>query len=190
MQLQVARQKEYILYCSLAGFIASWAISGMLAIVDYYTGTQVGTFFAVIGLSLGFTDPEEAQYIGFALHLLTGMTAGNIFGQTALFWPKMIPYNARKGIVRGTVVGIALWAVLFLPLATFGIQPRLDSLILQAPNVEVYDIGSHFENTYYLIVSGSFVFHVVYGMILGFISGRLSEIRFARGTGRKVTQTG
>jgi hypothetical protein len=187
MQIQIATRKEYIFYCSLAGFIASWAISGMLAIVDYYTGTQVGTFFAVIGISLGFDDPGVAQYVGFALHLLTGMTAGNIFGQVALFWPKVSPYNAITGIARGTVVGIALWAALFLPLATFGIQPRLDSLILQAPNVEVYDIASHFENTYYLIVGGSFLFHIVYGMILGYISGRLSEIRFARHEGRKMT---
>ena len=92
-------------------------------------------------------------------------------------------------IMRGTVVGIALWAVLFLPLSTFGIQPSLDSLILQSPNVEVYDIASHFENTYYLIVGGSFLFHIVYGVILGYISGRLSEIRFARGTGRKMVET-
>jgi hypothetical protein len=189
VQIQIATRKEYILYCSLAGFIASWAISGMLAIVDYYTGTQVGTFFAVIGISLGFNDPGVAQYVGFALHLLTGMTAGNIFGQVALFWPKMSPYNSRKGIMRGTVVGIALWAVLFLPLSTFGIQPSLDSLILQSPNVEVYDIASHFENTYYLIVGGSFLFHIGYGIILGYISGRLSEIRFARGTGRKMVET-
>jgi hypothetical protein len=189
MQIQIATRKEYILYCSLAGFIASWAISGMLAIVDYYTGTEVGTFFAVIGISLGFNDPGVAQYVGFALHLLTGITAGNIFGQVALFWPKMRPYNARKGIMRGTVVGIALWAVLFLPLTTFGIQPRLDSLILQSPNVVVYDIASQFENTYYLIVGGSFLFHIVYGMILGYISGRLSEISFARGTGRKMVET-
>jgi hypothetical protein len=190
MQIQLTTRKEYILYCSLAGFIASWAISGMLAIVDYYTGTQVGTFFAVIGISLGFNDPGGAQYVGFALHLLTGMTAGNIFGQVALFWPKMSPYNVRKGVVRGIVVGIALWAVLFLPLTTFGIQPRLDSLILQAPNVEVYDIASQFENSYYLIVGGSFLFHIVYGIILGYISGRMSEIRFSRGADRKVMHIG
>ena len=158
----------------------------MLAIVDYYTGTQVGTFFAVIGISLGFNDPEVAQYVGFALHVLTGMTAGNIFGQVALFWPKMSPYNARRGIATGMFVGTALWAVLFLPLATFAIQPRLDSLMLQPQSAEVFSIANHFENSYYLIVGGSLLFHIIYGAMLGYISGRLSELRFTKvgGMGR------
>jgi len=180
MQIQKLTRKEYILYCSLAGFIASWAISGMLAVVDYYTGTKVGTFFAVIGISLGFTDPEVAQYIGFALHILTGMIAGNIFGQVSIFWPRMSPYNVKQGMVTGVIVGIALWSVLFVPLATLGIQPRLESLLSQAPNAEVLDIARHFDGSLYVIVGGAFVFHIAYGLMLGFIAGRLSEIRYAR----------
>jgi hypothetical protein len=180
MQIQQLTRKEYILYCSLAGFIASWAISGMLAIVDYYTGTRVGTFFAVIGISLGFTDPEVAQYVGFALHVLTGMTAGNIFGQVSMFWPKMSPFNVKRGIVTGIIVGIVLWAALFVPLASLGIQPRLDLLLSQAPNDTVSDIARHFEGTFYLIVGGALVFHIAYGVMLGLIAGRLSEIRYAR----------
>ena len=49
-----------------------WAISGMLVLVDYVSGTPAGTFFAVIGLSLGINDLALAQYVGFGLHLLTG----------------------------------------------------------------------------------------------------------------------
>jgi Na+/proline symporter len=52
------------------------------------------------------------------------MAAGNIFGQIALFWHKVIPCNSRHGIVSGMIVGMALWIILFVPLATFGIQPR------------------------------------------------------------------
>jgi hypothetical protein len=180
MQSQNVTGKEYILYCSLAGFIASWAISGMLAVVDYYTGTTVGTFFAVIGVSLGFDDPQVAQYVGFALHVMTGMTAGNIFGQVSLFWPRMSPFNVRRGIITGIVVGIALWAVLFVPLATFGIQPRLNSLLLQAPNSDIQEIAGHFQGTFALIVGGAFLFHIAYGAMLGFMAGRLSEIRRIR----------
>ena len=40
-------------------------------LVDYISGTPAGTFFAVIGLSLGINDPALAQYVGFGLHLLT-----------------------------------------------------------------------------------------------------------------------
>ena len=66
--------KMLIVYCTLAGMISAWAISGLLVMVDFVSGTSPGTFFATIGLSLGFNDPISAQYIGFGLHILTGMS--------------------------------------------------------------------------------------------------------------------
>jgi hypothetical protein len=169
-------RRQFILYCSLAGFISAWAISGLLVIVDVISGTPPGTFFAVIGASLGFNDPASAQYIGFALHIMTGMAAGNIFGQISLFWSKIAPYNSREGVVRGMVVGIALWTVLFVPLATFAIQPRLDSFAYSAPNQYIYNIAGHFKGLYAVVIGGSRVFHLIYGALLGFISGRITEI--------------
>jgi hypothetical protein len=174
----ITSSKLYIIYCSLAGFIAAWAISGLLTIVDFISQTPAGSFFGVIGISLGFYDPSIAQYIGFILHLLTGLTAGNIFGQISLFWKGLSPYNSQHGTVMGMVVGILLWVILFLPLATFIIQPRLDSFANSlVPNQYVYNIASNFQGLYYIIIGGSFMFHLVYGALLGYIAGRMSEIR-------------
>ncbi len=111
-------QRQFILYCSLAGFISAWAISGLLVIVDIISGTPAGTFFAVIGMSLGFSDPASAQYIGFILHVLTGTAAGNY----------------------------------------------------------IYNIAGHFQELYPIIIGGSLVFHLIYGALAGFISGRMVEI--------------
>ncbi len=169
--------KTFILYCSLAGFLSAWAISGMLAIIDVISGSPVGTFFAVIGISLGFEDIATAQYVGFGLHLLTGLTAGNIYGQFAMFWPKLSPYNAKNGLVTGMFVGMALWAVLFYPLATFGIQPRLDEYSLSAPSQGVFIIASQFNGLYYAIIGGAFAFHMIYGAFMGWVAGRIYEIR-------------
>jgi hypothetical protein len=169
--------KILIVYCTIAGFISAWAISGLLVVIDLISGTPTGTFFGVIGTSLGFTDPTTAQYVGFALHVLTGMAAGNIFGQIALFWHKVIPCNSRHGIVSGVIVGMALWIILFVPLATFGIQPRLDSYSKSAPNQYIYNIANHFQGLYPVIIGGSFVFHIIYGVMMGFISGRMAELR-------------
>jgi hypothetical protein len=135
-----------------------------------------GTFFAVIGISLGFSDPLAAQYVDFILHLITRMTAGNIYGQISLFWSRVAPYTPKEGVVKGMIVGIGLWAVLFVPLATFGIQPRLDSFAFSAPNQYIYNIASHFQGLYSIIIGGSFVFHLIYGALSGFISGRMAEI--------------
>jgi hypothetical protein len=176
MEMEKSHRMMFIVYCSIAGFISAWAISGLLIIVDIISGTSPGTFFAVIGISLGFNDPGSAQYIGFVLHVITGLIAGNIFGQISLFWSKISPYTAREGIVKGMIVGAALWTVLFVPLATFGIQPRLDSFAFSAPNQYIYNIASHFQGLYPIIIGGSFVFHLIYGALAGFISGRMSEI--------------
>src|SRR5580765_4213650 len=97
--------KMVIVYCTLAGLISSTIISGLLVIIDFVSGTPSGTFFAVIGLSLGFNDPASAQNIGLGLHILTGTVAGNIFGQIALFWRKLIPYNVNRGVYLGLIVG-------------------------------------------------------------------------------------
>lgn len=169
--------KMLIVYCTLAGLISAWGISGLLVMVDSASGTPPGTFFAAIGLSLGFNDPVSAQYIGLGLHILTGTVAGNIFGQIALFWRKLIPYDIKRGVSLGLIVGVTLWAVLFLPLATFGIQPRLDAYLTSAPNAYVNNIASHSAGLYPLIVGGSLLFHLVYGAILGMMAGRMAELR-------------
>lgn len=136
-------QKMYILYCTIAGFISVWAISGLLMLVDYISATPSGTFFAVIGLSLGINDPATAQFVGLGLHLLTGTIAGNIYGQVSVFWRKFAPNSYMHGIKTGLMVGLALWIVLFVPLASFGIQPKLVSFVTSAPNQYVFEISSH-----------------------------------------------
>ena len=107
--------KMFILYCSLAGSIAAWGISGLLVSIDLISQTPPGSFFGVIGISLGYYDPVTAQLIGFGLHVLTGTIAGNIYGQVSLFWKRMSPYNTKHGIKTGMIVGVVLWATLFVP---------------------------------------------------------------------------
>lgn len=109
-------------------------------------------------LSIGFNDPVSAQYIGFGLHILTSTVAGNIFGQLgqlALFWRKLISYYTKRGVYLGATVGATLRAVLFLPIATFGIQPRLDEYLTSEPNAYVNNIANRFAGLYPLIVGGS-----------------------------------
>jgi hypothetical protein len=74
-------------------------------------------------------------------------------------------------------VGVTLWAVLFLPLATFGIQPRLDEYLTSSPNAYVNNIASHLAGLYPLIVGGSLLFHIIYEAILGLMAGRMAELK-------------
>lgn len=171
--------KILIVYCTLAGLISAMIISGLLEIIDFASRTPGGTFFAVIGLSLGFNDPSSAQYIGFGLHILTGTVAGNIFGQVALFWRKLIPYNMKRGVTFGLMLGISLWALLFLPLATFGIQPKLDTFMITEVNPYVHSIANHFAGLYYLVLGASLLFHLVYGVVFGLLAGRMTGVKLS-----------
>ena len=182
-----ADQKMYILYCTIAGFISVWAISGLLVLVDYISGSPSGTFFAVIGISLGISDPTLAQYVGFGLHLLTGTVAGNVYGQVSIFWRKIAPVSYQHGIMAGLIVGFVLWAILFVPLATFGIQPKLDSFAISAPNQYIYEIANHFQGMYPLIIGGSLAFHFAYGALLGFLAGRMTERRVFLNRGNSLS---
>jgi len=170
--------KLMIIYCTLAGFIASWGISGLLVSIDLISNTPAGSFFGVIGISLGNYDPLTAQLIGFGLHVLTGTIAGNIFGQVSLFWKRISPYNSKHGLKMGMIVGVILWAVLFVPVASFVIQPMIESFNRSVtPNQYVYSIASNFGGLFSIIIVGSLIFHLIYGALLGYMSGRMVEIR-------------
>jgi hypothetical protein len=171
--------KMLIIYCTFAGLISAMIISGLLEVIDFASGTPSGTFFAVIGLSLGFNDPATAQYVGMGLHTLTGTVAGNIFGQVALFWKKLIPYNVKTGVYLGLVLGISLWAILFAPLATFGIQPKLDTLMITETSPYVSSIANHFAGLYYFVLGASLLFHLIYGAVFGLLAGRMTGVKFS-----------
>ena len=164
-------------YCTLAGLLSSIVICGLLFSLDFISKTPAGTFFAVIGSSLGFYDSNTSPYIGLLLHFATGTVAGNLLGQVGIFWNRLIPFGLRRGTVLGVITGISLWLVLFLPLTMYIIQPKLEMFNFSAPNQYVFVIAQHFQELDTIVVIGSFFFHIVYGIILGLIAGRLIELK-------------
>ena len=170
--------KLFIIYCTLSGFIASWGISGLLVSIDLISQTPPGSFFVVIGISLGYYDPVTAPLIGFGLHVLTGTVAGNIFGQVSLFWKRMSPYNAKHGLKTGIIVGAVLWIVLFVPVSLLIMQPLLDSFTTGiTANQYVYSIASAFSNLFGIIIFGS-----VYGIQIqmAFLFGPMVQMLITR----------
>lgn len=134
-------------------------------------------FFGVIGISLGYYEPISASLIGFGLHVLTGTIAGNIFGQVSLFWKRVSPYNSKHGLKIGMFVGLVLWIALFVPVAMIVIQPMLDSFNNGiTPNQYVYSIMTNFSGLFGIISDGSLIFHLINGILMGYMSGRMIEI--------------
>lgn len=48
------------------------------------------------------------------------------------------------------------------------------------------EISNHFEGLYPLMIAGSLVFHLVYGTLLGFLAGRMTELRVLNGNSQSI----
>ncbi len=49
-------------YGAFAGFIATWSISSVIAVTEFLLGLNMGTFYSIMGISLGASD-TTARYI-------------------------------------------------------------------------------------------------------------------------------
>ena len=174
-------------YGAIAGLIATWSISTAIAASELELGLPISTFYAVMGISLGFVDFITAAYLGFGLHLLTGTILGAIIGGIAVRVEsqKNITnfFSPYKSILMGIGTGILVWLVLFLPVTALIIQPsigRIAEILTLGQNnntsFSVFDIdnlGQSFRG----IALSAIVFHVVWGAIFGYIISSLLRIR-------------
>ena len=174
-------------YGAIAGLIATWSISTAIAASELELGLPISTFYAVMGISLGFVDFVTAAYLGFGLHLLTGTIVGAISGGIAVRVEsqKNITnfFSSYKSILIGIGTGILVWLVLFLPVTALIIQPsigRIEEILSLGQNnnasFSVFDIGN-LDQSFRGIAISAIVFHVVWGAIFGFIISSLLRIR-------------
>jgi hypothetical protein len=176
-------------YGAIAGLIATWSISTLIAASELELGLPISTFYAVIGISLGSNDFIASAYLGFGLHLATGTILGAVIGALAVRveMRKNITniFNPYRSILMGIGTGILVWLVLFLPITALIIQPSIgrvtEILSLSQDNnntmLSVFDIDN-LSQLFRGIAISAIAFHVVWGAIFGFIFSSLLRIRF------------
>ena len=67
-------------YGAIAGAIATWSISSILALIEAGMGLPIGAFYTIIGIALGMDNVITASYFGFGLHILIGTLMGALVG--------------------------------------------------------------------------------------------------------------
>ncbi|MGH9991609.1 MAG: hypothetical protein ACREAZ_03075 [Nitrososphaera sp.] len=165
-----------VLYGAIAGSIATWSISTAIAASEVELGLPISTFYSIMGLSLGYGDFVGAAYFGFALHILTGTLLGAITGLVSVRWVKIMT-NTVKAIVAGVAAGIAVWAVLFLPVTVLLVLPSLDRIAVLLPQSLQETILSGRAGEFVTgIAVSAVVFHVLWGAIFGYIASTLMKI--------------
>ncbi|HEY7573128.1 MAG TPA: hypothetical protein VH796_17335 [Nitrososphaeraceae archaeon] len=168
-------------YGAFAGFIATWSISSVIALTEILLGLKIGTFYSIMGISLGVNNIVAATTTAFILHLLIGTIIGAILGIIGIRWKKIRMFNPYKSALVGMGAGIVVWLVLFLPITTFLVQPDINSittmLAIQSQKVLVSeDINLSIVN----ITLFAIAFHLIWGAIFGFIISSLLRIRLFR----------
>jgi hypothetical protein len=165
-------------YGAFAGFIATWSISSVIAVTELLLGMSMGTFYTIIGISIGVDNTTAAASTAFGLHLLVGTVIGAVFGIIGIRWKKVRMLNPYKSALVGMGAGIVVWLVLFLPITTFLVQPAINSittmLAMESQKALVSeDINQSITN----ITLAAIGFHLIWGAVFGFIISSLLRIR-------------
>jgi len=165
-------------YGSAAGFIATWSISSAIAAAEFALHLQIGTFYSIIGISLGLNTATTAAYMGFGLHLLTGTVLGAVLGAVGIRWKRIRMLNPYKSSIVGIGAGLVIWSVLFLPITTLLIQPSIQRIVVVLAVTSQQPILSEdLSRSVANITLMAIVFHLIWGAIFGFMMSSLLRIR-------------
>lgn len=155
----------------LAGITASWAIFGMILAVGGQLGLPPGTFYQMVGVSLGVNSEWPATYLGFMLHMMTGGIIGIVYMIISDRVKQLRIDSTLKAFATGAATGLAVWAVLFVPMHFFVMQPTLQNQLLTSPaGSPMYLLSERLIQMSDSVLYGALAIHFVFGGVLGFIS--------------------
>jgi hypothetical protein len=157
---------------TVCGLVAAWAIFGMILAVGAQLGLPPGTFYQMVGVSLGINAEWPAIYAGFVLHMITGAIIGIVYMIVSDQVRQLrTDSSSFKAFATGVTTGIVVWAVLFIPLHSFLIEPNLQNMLLTSP------AGSPMQLTAERLIQmsdsilyGALAIHFVFGAILGLMA--------------------
>jgi len=157
---------------TVSGLVAAWAIFGMILAVGAQLGLSPGTFYQMVGVSLGIDEEWPAIYLGFVMHMITGAIIGIVYMIISDRVRKLrTDSSTLKAFATGIATGTAVWAVLFVPLHFFLMQPTLQNMLLTSP------LGSPEQLTAERLLQmsdsilyGALAIHFVFGGVLGFMA--------------------
>ncbi len=177
-----------IKYGAIAGLIATWSISSAIAASELELGLPISTFYAIMGMSLGYNDFVSAAYLGFGLHLLTGAILGIIIGFVSSRLMARVVLNPYKAVLMGMATGMAVWLVLFLPITALLVQPsiqRISFLLAESFPSQSAMLSGNTGQMVWGIGLSAIAFHLVWGAIFGYIFSSLVRIKAFRVTRTK-----
>jgi len=127
------------------GGIVGALVLGLLAGISAFVLDQE-VFYVAIAQKLGLASPGIT---GWVLHFTVGLIAGSLFIGTTALIQRFALDTRRKSFWVGLLGGIVVWITFFVPITDFLEPADLSNL---------------------MFAGGSFVFHLVYGVVTALVS--------------------
>jgi hypothetical protein len=154
----------------IAGLTAAWAIFGLFLAIDSQLNVPPGTFYKMVGVAFG-VDTPYSMYVGFLLFMITAVIISVIYNYVSAKVRILQISSAPKGIGTGILAGVIVWAVLFLPMNYYVIQPALFNMVNSlSPNSSDYMLAEQLLGLSSAIIFGSLALHILFGGVMGFCS--------------------
>jgi hypothetical protein len=134
---------------ALGGIVGAVVMGGLA----YMMPVNGQPFFVAAAMLMGLGYASAAA--GWMLHLITGLVVGAIFGVATAKVTRFHLTSITKGLGLGIGGGVLVWLVFFLPMM----------MAVMASMIPASQMPT--------IIIGSFAAHLVYGLVLGGITGGL-----------------
>ena len=165
-----------------AGLVAGCALFSSFLSIDQQLNIPHGTFYKTIGIPMG-VEGFGAVLIGLLMHITVAALIGIAFNISASYWRTFRIVTVPKGILTGAVTGAIVFSLAFLPLHTMVMMPILETTLSSTDSV-VSILPEEKEALLELIKGNDFVLwysamlHVLFGSVLGLMSGFLLHDRY------------
>ena len=142
-------------------------------------GSPYYLVWIAFGHVVGVVSPLSASIVaGISIHALTSISIGIVIG---IFLYKTGILNISKisnGVVYGLFAGSVVFVVFFLPVQYFVLSPQIANTMIEIdPSMTEIDAKQELESNFAIIILGSIIMHLIFGVTVGFFSSVLS-IRF------------
>jgi hypothetical protein len=161
-------------YGGIGGFVGGLAMSPFLIITAIVTGMPLETMPVAMGLLFGDFSKPDAMTIGFAMHMLTSVLIGVIFGTVTALVGRLKITRYRKGIIEGLIAGMVAFIVLFIPISMAVMPPILMKMSMQInPTITQEQFMSQMQQNMPPVIGLVILEHLVYGAVLGVVTSYL-----------------
>jgi hypothetical protein len=143
----------------VAGLVGGFAIFVSIFVIDLSLGPSQGSFYKIVGVSLGLTG-LEATLSGMICHMLTASLIGTVFGLGSAVHKKLDIFSIKKGAIAGITTGLVVYGVFFVPISLFVMMPIVQTNIFSG------EIGILLASNDLVMIS-ALELHVVFGVVMG-----------------------